>query len=284
VAGSFDKMSYSLVSSFDDDDYGESEIFHEYSKLNRTNVVRISRRVEEIKSDPGILAMMGRSWKEYPGADVVDLPAPQMPTTSYADVVLHRRSVSSLGRNFLGGEIGLGQLSGLLKLAYGATSRVQLPTGDVNHLRATCSAGALYPMELYVVALDVAGLPGGLYHFRPVEHRLEVVRTGDLRAELAATSSYPDLCTSSSAAIVITGVMKRTLSKYQHRGYRFALYDCGALTQSLYLAGTAMELETCALGGIYDDDVARFLGVNPVDEPVHLGFLVGPPAPEHAHG
>ena len=66
------------------------------------------------------------------------------------------------------------------------------------------------------------------------------------------------------------------MSKYQHRGYRFAMYDCGALTQSLYLSGTAMGLDTCALGGIYDDEVAAFLGVNPVDEPVQLGFLLGP--------
>ncbi|MDR2374611.1 MAG: nitroreductase family protein [Bifidobacteriaceae bacterium] len=66
------------------------------------------------------------------------------------------------------------------------------------------------------------------------------------------------------------------MAKYLHRGYRFALYDCGALTQSLYLAGTALDLDTCVVGGIYDDELSRFLGVNSVEEPAQLAFLVGP--------
>lgn len=122
----------------------------------------------------------------------------------------------------------------------------------------------------------MTGIEPGLYHYRPIEHSLELIRSGDLRAQFAGLSSYQGLCLTSSVALVLTSVLKRTMSKYQHRGYRFAMYDCGALTQSLYLSGTAMGLDTCALGGIYDDEVAAFLGVNPVDEPVQLGFLLGP--------
>jgi len=280
----FSPVSYALVDYFEEDDHSESETFHEFTKLTRTNVSVISRRVEQIKADPGLMDMMSRSWKTYPGARTVPLPEFHRPSVSFADVVLRRRSVSTKGRDFHGGPITLEQLGGLITLAYGPTSRMRTPTGGEQHLRATASAGALYPTELYVAAFDVTGLEPGLYHVRTVEHTLELVRPGDLRAQFAGTSSYESLCASASAAIVMTSVLRRTLSKYQHRGYRFALYDAGALTQSLYLAGTAVGLETCAVGGIYDDEVAEFLGVSPVDEPPQLAFLVGPAGPDEPAG
>ena len=75
------KQSYSLVDFFEEDDYSESETYNEYTKLTRMNVARISHRVEQIKSDPAMLAMMARSWKSYPGSTVTPLP-PFRATTS----------------------------------------------------------------------------------------------------------------------------------------------------------------------------------------------------------
>ncbi|PDQ36094.1 MAG: hypothetical protein B5766_02870 [Candidatus Lumbricidophila eiseniae] len=270
------EISYSLIDFFEDDDHSETETFHEYTKLNRTNAMLIARRVEAIMSDRALVGMMARSWKTYPGAPRVQLPAFVPPEVSYADVVLRRRSVSSLGRNFVEGPITLEQLSALFRLAYAPTTTLSSPNGETQQLRSTVSAGALYPTELYVAAFDTEGLEKGLYHYRPVDHALEFIRAGDLRNEFSNVSSYTDLCRSASAAIIMTSVLKRTLSKYLHRGYRFAMYDCGALIQSLYLAGTAMNMDTCAVGGIYDDELAAFIGTSPVDEPVQLAFLVGP--------
>jgi SagB-type dehydrogenase family enzyme len=272
----FEEISYSLVDFFEDDDHSEAETFHEYTKLNRTNAMLIARRVETIMADPALVAMMARSWKTYPGSMQVELPPFTPPPVSFADVVLRRRSVSSLGRDFIGGAIDLEQLSGTLRLAYSPTTVLTGPSGAQQGLRSTASAGALYPTEVYVAAFDVNGLEQGLYHYRPMEHTLELVRGGDLRDEFAAVSSYTDLCRSASVAIIMTTVMKRTLSKYLHRGYRFAMYDCGALIQSFYLAGTAMSLDTCAVGGVYDDELTRFVGTSPVDEPAQIAFLLGP--------
>lgn len=269
-------ISYSLIDFFEDDDFSETETYHEYTKLNRSNVMDISRRVERIMGDDALKEMMGRSWKTYPGSGRVKLPDLQAPSISMADALLRRRSVSSLGRNFIGGAIGLQQVSGLLRLSYSPTSELRSPSGATQQLRSTVSAGALYPIELYLLAFDVEGLEPGLYHYRPDCHEVELVTQGDMREEFANASSYPDLCHSSSAALVLTSMMKRTLSKYLHRGYRFALYDCGALIQSLYLAGTAMDLDTCAVGGIYDDELSELIGVNPVEEPAQITFLVGP--------
>lgn len=270
---------YSLVDLFDQDDFTEAEVFHEYTKINRRNVLSISRRVETIMRDPDLLAMMSRSWKTYPGSPSVKCPDFEVPEMTYADVVAQRRSVSSMGRNFIEDEpISFEQLSGMLRMAYGPTCAISSPNSpsDTQHLRSTTSAGALYPTEIYVVALNVTDLEPGLYHYRPIEHELERIRPGDLRSEFVNLSSYEDLCGSASAGLIMTSMIRRTLTKYQHRGYRFAMYDCGALIQSLYLSGTAMNLDTCALGGVYDDEVGDFLGVNVVEEPVMLGFLIGP--------
>ncbi|MBN9608350.1 MAG: hypothetical protein BGO26_20035 [Actinobacteria bacterium 69-20] len=276
MASHLDEQSYSLVDFFEDDDFSETETFHEYTKLTRRNVVHISRRVEEIKGDRALLAMMSRSWKTYPGSAIVEFPPFKAPSVEFAEVVFHRRSISSLGRDFADAPVDMAQLGILLRMAYGPTARMQMP-GGVQHLRATTSAGALYPTELYVAAFKVDGLAAGLYHYRPIEHQLETIRLGEgERARFSALSSYEQMCRTSSAAIVMTSLLRRTLAKYQHRGYRFAMYDCGAVVQSLYLAGTAAGLDTCALGGIYDDEVSAYLETNPVDEPVQLGFLIGP--------
>src|SRR6218665_811233 len=105
------EISYSLIDFFEDDDHSETETFHEYTKLNRTNAMLIARRVEAIMSDRALVGMMARSWKTYPGAPRVQLPAFVPPEVSYADVVLRRRSVSSLGRNFVENPITLQQHS-----------------------------------------------------------------------------------------------------------------------------------------------------------------------------
>src|SRR6218665_2911208 len=94
------EISYSLIDFFEDDDHSETETFHEYTKLNRTNAMLIARRVEAIMSDRALVGMMARSWKTYPGAPRVQLPAFVPPEVSYADVVLRRRSVRSLCINF----------------------------------------------------------------------------------------------------------------------------------------------------------------------------------------
>lgn len=95
---------------FEEDDYSESETYNEYTKLTRMNVARISHRVEQIKSDPAMLAMMARSWKSYPGSTVTPLPPFRAPTVGFAETVLRRRSVSSLGRDFVGEAITAEQL------------------------------------------------------------------------------------------------------------------------------------------------------------------------------
>ena len=124
------ESNYSLIDIFEDDDHVESEVFHEYTKLNRRNVQAIGRRNELIKKDPRILGMMARSWKTYPGAEVIACPEYVAPDAGFADVMARRRSTSSLGLDFTGESISFEQLAGMLRMAYGPTRSYKSPKSN----------------------------------------------------------------------------------------------------------------------------------------------------------
>ncbi len=272
-----DYLTYALTDVFDTDDYEITEVFHEYSKLNPTTVGNLSQRVQQITQDIGLVRMMARAWKNYPAAAkiLLDKTAP-LGEMSLTEAIVKRASLSSYASSFQpAGAVTLQQLSAILQYSYGATRVLQAKTGDNIYLRAAISAGSLYPLEIYPLVLNVEGLTPGLYHYLMPDHALHLLRSGDLLAELMACSSYQDLIRHAAVAFVITGVWKRTLVKYQQRGYRFLLNDTGALLQNLYLTTTSFGLGSCALGGFYDDQLAKLLQVNPLEEPVLIGFLLG---------
>lgn len=273
-----DYLTYSLTEIFDNDDNETTEVFHEYTKLTPTSVGDISSRVNQITSDVGLLRMMTRSWKKYAAADKVKLNA-EVPLgdISLADAIKYRASLSSYASEFTDGPITVEHLSAVLKHSYGATRYMpsQNKSDEGIYLRSAISAGGLYPLEVYPIVFNVDGIDPGLYHYHMPDHSLHQLRTGNLMAELMETTTYHDLIKNASVLFVITGVWERCLAKYRQRGYRFMMNDAGALLQNLYLTSTSFQLGTCALGGFYDDKLAKVLDVNPLEEPIIIGFLLG---------
>jgi SagB-type dehydrogenase family enzyme len=270
-------QQYSLLPIFKDDDHSITESFHEYSKLNRENAAGLAKRVGMILHDPKIKAMMARSWKTYNGSERIALPPARLGSVSLEDSLRNRNSISSTRAGVFSGEtIQLEQLAAVLGLSYGITrSRIIPGTSQEQHLRATASAGALYPLEIYPVVFSVDGLDEGIYHYSVVDHALEVVRKGPCKAEFLKTTSFVDMCSTAAVVLVVSAMFQRNLSKYLNRGYRFIMNDTGALLQSFYLTGVAAGLGTCALGGFYDDELGTLLGINNVDEAPVIGFLLG---------
>jgi SagB-type dehydrogenase family enzyme len=180
------------------------------------------------------------------------------------------------GASFSTVPMPLAQLGSMLAFSYGVTHSKKIAGSDEEHLfRATTSAGGLYPLEIYPVVFNVGGLEPGIYHYRVPDHCLEVVRKGAFLPQFLKATSSPDLAERASVVYVVTAVLQRNLFKYQHRGYRFIMNDAGALIQSLYITGTALGLGTCALGGFFDDEMGKLIGVNNVDEIVVICFLAG---------
>ena len=270
-------FEYSLVPAFEKDDLSYIETFHEYTKLNRENIGLLSQRVGMIVNDARIRAMMARSWKTYRGYERIPLPEASLGSMTLADALMQRQSVSSTpGATFSSAPVTVAQLSALLRFSYGVTRSRSIPgTDQTQHFRTTTSAGGLFPLEIYPLVFNVDGLNQGIYHYRVVDHSLEVVRPEPCLQEFLGLTSYKELCEQASVVFVVSAVFQRNLCKYLHRGYRFLMNDAGALLQSFYLTGTALRLGTCALGGFFDDELGNLVGLNNVDEAPVICFLVG---------
>jgi SagB-type dehydrogenase family enzyme len=274
MAERFDALSYSIIDLFEGDDHSTAQIFHESTKLTRKNYAAFSRRTQAIAKDPQMVLMMTRGWKTYAGAERLALPEIEPPAMPLTDALHLRRSV--VGKH-AGGPVSLAQLGGVLRWSYGLTREAELPMapGERMRFRAAPSAGGLYPLEIYPIALDVTGCAPGVYHYNVLENALDVVRPGAFLDALCTATAYEDLVRSSAALIAVTAVLPRTMSKYQLRGYRFLSQEVGALVQNLYLTATAYQLGTCAVGGFLDDEVGALLDVDNYDEQVMILFSLG---------
>lgn len=150
----------------------------------------------------------------------------------------------------------------MLWSAQGITS----PTGQ----RTVPSAGALYPLELHLLAAHVRDLPAGLYDYEPIRHVLRERDAGDHRADLAAAAHQQDCVRAASAVLVIAGVFQRTTEKYGERGVRYVHMEVGHVAQNVYLQAGLLNLGTVLVGAFDDRAVKRVLQLPREEEPLGL--------------
>ncbi|GAF92101.1 unnamed protein product, partial [marine sediment metagenome] len=137
------------------------------------------------------------------------------------------------------------------------------------------SAGARYPLEVYPCVRAVEGLDAGVYHYRFDLHALELVREGDVSAELAEAALGQGMVAAAGVDFVITAVFARTTSRYKQRGYRYAYLDAGALGEHIHLSAVALGLGSCLIGAFQDDAVERVAGVDGEEEQAVYMVSVG---------
>ncbi len=136
--------------------------------------------------------------------------------------------------------------------------------------RAAASAGALYPLELYLIAGNVESLPAGLYHYRPEGHRLRHLADGDLRKPLVAAALDQSWLRRAPAVLVIAAVYERVATKYGERARRYTDIEVGHAAQNVYLQATARDLGTVIVGAFEDADVQQVLALPPDRAPLAL--------------
>lgn len=191
------------------------------------------------------------------------LPEPETRgDTSVEQAIGKRRSL----RDF-SGSLALADVAQLLWAAQGETH----PDG----YRAAPSAGALYPLEVYLVAGDVAGLSAGIYRYRPGAHELIQLGTADLRKDLASAAHGQSFMQTAPAVLVITAVYERTMKKYGKRGRRYVHMDAGHAAENVYLQAEARGLGTVIMGAFDDERVQVVLGLPDDHQPLGL-MPVGP--------
>jgi SagB-type dehydrogenase family enzyme len=189
----------------------------------------------------------------------IQLPRPRLNSgVSFEKVLGERRSVREYSREAL----TLANVSQLLWAAQGVTCQ--------DGLRTAPSAGATYPLELYLLAGNVNGLAQGLYRYRADQHKLIQLSDRDLRAELAAAALGQEWMKESAIIIVIAAVYDRATQKYGRRGIRYAHMEVGHAAQNVYLQAASLNLGTALVGAFDDKRVKEVLNLPLAEHPLGL--------------
>jgi SagB-type dehydrogenase family enzyme len=143
--------------------------------------------------------------------------------------------------------------------------------------RTVPSAGALYPIETYLIANNVDGLEKALYHYNIESHFLEKLKNEDLSQELAHCALEQKMCSNAPVVIIWTAVFLRAKWKYGQRAYRYIYLDAGHIAQNLALSATSIGLGSCQIGTFFDDEINQILDINGFEESAIYMSVVGYP-------
>lgn len=207
------------------------------------------------------------NYKSYPRLNQFYLPKIRIPKQSLVEVLLSRRSRRNYTKRF----IDMKELATLLILSSGISSKGK----DWDSISRTYpSAGARYPVEVYVIANRVKNLNKGLYHFNIKSNSLEQLKLDSLKDFLIKNTGQP-FVGDSSCVIILSAVLERTRIKYEERGYRFILMECGHIAQNIYLISEAMNLKCCAIGGFIDEEFNKLLDLQGQSEKTMYLLSIG---------
>jgi SagB-type dehydrogenase family enzyme len=204
-------------------------------------------------------ALIGALLLVAQAASSSSLPPPRLDSGCSVERAMHeRRSVRAFGSD----PLTLSESGQLLWAAQGITG--------AEGQRAAPSAGALYPLEVYLVVGRVNGLKPGLYHYTPATHALTLVRAGDERAPLAAAAFGQEWVSESPAVLVFAAVERRTSRKYGDRAPRYVAIEVGHAAQNVFLQAVCLGLGAGVVGAFDDLAVGHLLSLPEGESAVYL--------------
>ncbi len=188
------------------------------------------------------------------GMREIILPKPKLKAEmSVEEAIGKRRSI----RSYSSKEIPQEDISQLLWACQGITD-------ERRGLRAAPSAGALYPLEIYLVKKD------GVFHYIPEGHKLEIVSDKDVKKDLTAASYGQDYAAIAAIDIVVCAVYKRVTSKYGERGVRYTDIEAGHAAQNVFLQAVALGLDSVPVGAFDDAAVSKILNLPKDVRPLYI--------------
>ncbi len=191
--------------------------------------------------------------------DTIKLPGPVYDgKTSLEKALKERRSI----RQYKNLPITLSDISQLLWAAQGISGS--------GGRRTAPSAGALYPLEVYVVAGNVSDLPAGIYLYKPRDHGLLKIADGDKRIELSKAALSQSSIKQAAAVLVLSAVYERVTIKYGERGIRYVHMEAGHAAQNVFLEATALDLGTVVIGAFRDEQVSSILHLPDREQPLYI--------------
>lgn len=208
-------------------------------------------------------------YKEYPDSNKTHLPPPKpRKSLSLDDSLRKRKSI----RNFSQKPLGIEQLSYLLWASTGIQRKE-----DEFEFRTVPSAGALYPIETYLVINRADKLEKGVYHYAVKSHCLEELKLGDFGRAIALAALGQKMCLEAAVVFIWTAIFNRSKWKYRQRAYRYIYLDAGHIAQNVALASTSLGLGSCQIGALFDDEVNNIVGVDGIEESVIYMSVAGYP-------
>jgi len=207
------------------------------------------------------------------------LPLPKkVSIITIEEAILLRKSI----REWRDSPITIEQLSMILWASQGVVEDI-----DGWLRRASPSAGATYPLEVYVVIGegsvslgDGSYVGAGVYKYDYRRHSVRLVKSGDFRDDLWRAALRQDWVKEAPLSLVICAVYERTTWRYGERGIRYVHIEVGHVGQNIYLMSTALGLGTVAIGAFHDEEVARVINARREERPLYV-FPVGVPLEPH---
>lgn len=203
--------------------------------------------------------MKGANAETGAGTESIALPPPVLsrPLTVEA-AIRSRRSI----REFGPGSITVEDISRILWAAQGITDRAGYRTAP--------SAGALYPLQISLIAGNIESLSAGIYRYDPRAHMLDAVTGGDRRTAIAEAALSQRWIADAAAILVIAAVEERTIVKYGGRGVRYVHIETGHAAQNVYLQAAALGLGTTIVGAFDDVGVMKVAELRHEETPLCL--------------
>ncbi len=203
---------------------------------------------------------------------IIELPKPRFESDISLEETLHkRRSI----RNYSDDPLTMEEVSQILWAAYGLTK--PYPGGPAflrGGLKTAPSAGARYPLEIYLVAGNVTELSAGIYKYKAEDHSIVKISDGDVRKKLAKAALEQSWIQEAPASLVYSAVYSRTTDIYGDRGReRYVCMDLGHSAENVYLQAVALDMGTVAIGAFSDIKVKLLINMTREEEPIYIMSL-----------
>ncbi|NPA63115.1 MAG: SagB/ThcOx family dehydrogenase [Methanococci archaeon] len=179
----------------------------------------------------------------------MEIILPTIKPTNLENILIKRRSI----RRYSPSPLTIEELSHILFSAYGITNELGF--------RTVPSAGATYPLEIYVSVKDVLDIESGVYKYNPERHSIIKILEEEIGYELAIYSLNQMFIAEAPIVLIITAEYQRTTGVYGKRGVRYVHMEVGHVAQNIYLTATSLGLGTVSVGAFLDEEIKNLLNI-----------------------
>lgn len=269
---STDLRQYLSPTGVAEEDYEVAESFHEATKWKPSLITTSDRRIALHLHDERAVLEASRNQKRYANRPLEILPPVPSESALFRRMQSERMSCRCFDGRMLD-DADVSAVLGALRATRRALSAIH--PDAVLHFRAYPSGGGLYPIEAYVARPSADRGIWSLAHYAPVEHALTTLGEVETTGLEAALQDRQGLVEGAGMIVVLSGIFRRSMTKYGVTGYRFALIEAGAMIQQLLLSTVDRGLSSLVWGSAYDDRINALLGLDGVDETMIVTLIVG---------